>query len=231
MKYVIKNVVYCNGKIVIFMFKLIVGDNGSGMYVYQLLFKGGVNLFFGDGYGGLLQMVLWYIGGIFKYVKVINVFINVGINSYKCLVLGFEVLVMLVYLVCNCLVLCCILWVFNLKVCCIEMCFFDLIQFGYLIFIVLMMVGLDGIWNQIDLGVLSDKDLYDLLLEEEKLILQVCFLLDQVLEVLDKDCEFFKVGGVMSDDFIDGYIVLKMQEVICFCVVIYLFEYQMYYVN
>ena len=47
--------------------KPLVGDNGSGMHVHQSLAKGGNNLFSGDGYGGLSQMALWYIGGIFKH--------------------------------------------------------------------------------------------------------------------------------------------------------------------
>jgi len=58
-----------------------------------------------------------------------------------------------------------------------------------------------------------DKDLYDLPPEEEKNIPTVCHSLDMALEALDKDREFLKVGGVFSDDMIDGYIELKMKEV------------------
>ena len=46
------------------------------MHVHQSLAKGGVNLFSGDGYGGLSQMALWYIGGIFKHARAINAFAN-----------------------------------------------------------------------------------------------------------------------------------------------------------
>src|SRR3546814_15432429 len=90
MKYVIKNVAYRNGKTATFMPKPLVGDNGSGMHVHQSLAKGGVNLFTGDEYGGLSQMALWYIGGVFKHARPINAFNNSGTNSYKPLVPGFD---------------------------------------------------------------------------------------------------------------------------------------------
>ena len=231
MKYIIKNVAHRNGKTVTFMPKPIVGDNGSGMHVHQSLGKDGKNLFSGDGYGGLSQLALWYIGGIFKHARAINAFANAGTNSYKRLVPGFEAPVMLAYSARNRSASCRIPWVSNPKARRIEMRFPDPLQSGYLTFTALMMAGLDGIKNQIDPGAPSDKDLYDLPPEEEKNIPKVCSSLDQALEALDADREFLKAGGVMTDDFIDGYIALKMQEVTKFRAATHPLEYQLYYGN
>jgi glutamine synthetase len=229
MKYIIKNVAHRNGKTATFMPKPLVGDNGSGMHVHQSLAKGGVNLFSGDGYGGLSQTALWYIGGIFKHARAINAFANSTTNSYKRLVPGYEAPVMLAYSARNRSASCRIPYVANPKGRRIEIRFPDPMNSGYLIFAALMMAGLDGIRNQIDPGAPSDKDLYDLPPEEEKNIPTVCHSLDQALDALDKDREFLKAGGVFSDDFIDGYIALKMGEVTKFRAATHPLEYQMYY--
>ena len=229
MKYVIRNVAFRHGKTVTFMPKPLVGDNGSGMHVHQSLTKDGTNLFAGDGYGGLSQMALWYIGGVFKHARAINAFANASPNSYKRLVPGFEAPVMLAYSARNRSASCRIPYVSNPKARRVELRFPDPIQSGYLTFTALMMAGLDGIRNQIDPGGPSDKDLYDLPPEEEKLIPTVCHSLDQALEALDADREFLKAGGVMNDDFIDSYIAVKMQEVTKFRAATHPLEYQLYY--
>ncbi len=229
MKYIIKNVAHRSGKTATFMPKPIVGDNGSGMHVHMSLAKGGVNLFSGDGYGGLSQLALWYIGGIFKHARAINAFANSTTNSYKRLVPGYEAPVMLAYSASNRSASCRIPYVSNPKARRIEIRFPDPMNSGYLTFAALMMAGLDGIKNQIDPGAPSDKDLYDLPPEEEKGIPTVCHSLDQALDALDADRDFLKAGGVFTDDFIDAYIGLKMKEVTAFRAATHPLEYQLYY--
>jgi glutamine synthetase len=111
----------------------------------------------------------------------------------------------------------------------IEVRFPDPMNSGYLTFTALMMAGLDGILNKTDPGAPMDKDLYDLPPEEERNIPQVCSSLDLALEALDRDRDFLKAGGVMSDDFIDAYIALKMKEVTAYRASTHPLEYQMYY--
>ncbi len=229
LKHVVRNVAHRNGKTATFMPKPLVGDNGSGMHVHQSLFKDGKNLFAGEGYGGLSQLALWYIGGIFKHARAINAFSNATTNSYKRLVPGFEAPILLAYSARNRSASCRIPWVASPKARRVEIRFPDPVQSGYLTFSALLMAGLDGIRNRIDPGAPSDKDLYDLPPEEEKNIPTVCHSLDQALEALDADRGFLTAGGVFSDDFIDGYIAMKMREVTRFRAATHPLEYAMYY--
>ena len=229
MKYVIHNVAHNVGKTATFMPKPLVGDNGSGMHVHQSIAKDGTNLMMGDGYGGLSQTALYYIGGIFKHAKALNAFANATTNSYKRLVPGFEAPVMLAYSARNRSASCRIPFVGNPKATRIEVRFGDPAGNGYLIFAAMLMAGLDGIKNKIDPGSPMDKDLYDLPAEEAKAISTVCASLDEALVALDEDREFLKAGGVFDDDLIDGYIALKMEEVTNFRMSTHPIEFDMYY--
>jgi len=96
-------------------------------------------------------------------------------------------------------------------------------------FAALMMAGLDGIQNKIHPGDPADKNLYDLPPEEDALIPTVCTSLEQALEYLDKDREFLTRGGVFSNDFIDAYIALKMEDVDRMRITTHPVEFDMYY--
>lgn len=228
-KYVTHNVAHSYGKTATFMPKPLVGDNGTGMHVHQSISKDGNNIFAGDKYGGLSQEALWYIGGIFKHARAINAFTNASTNSYKRLVPGFEAPVLLAYSARNRSASVRIPWVSSQKARRIELRFPDPAGNPYFSFTAMLMAGLDGIQNQIDPGAPADKDLYDLPPEEEKKIPTVCHSLDQALEALDNDRDFLKAGGVMTDDMIDGYIELKMEEVTRMRMTTHPVEFDMYY--
>ena len=229
LKYCVHNVAHSFGKSATFMPKPLVGDNGSGMHVHQSLSKGGTNIFAGDKYAGLSQEALWYVGGIFKHARALNAFTNSGTNSYKRLVPGFEAPTLLAYSARNRSASVRIPHVPNPKGRRVEVRFPDSSGNPYFTFAALMMAGLDGIRNQIDPGAPQDKDLYDLPPEEEREIQTVCSSLDQALEALDKDREFLTAGDVFTNDTIDAYIELKMEEVTRFRMTTHPVEFDMYY--
>jgi glutamine synthetase len=229
LKYVVLNVAHQYGKTATFMPKPIVGDNGSGMHVHQSLFSGGDNMFAGDLYGGLSETALHYIGGIIKHSRAINAFANASTNSYKRLVPGFEAPVMLAYSARNRSAAIRIPFVSNPKGRRVEVRYPDPTGNPYLTFSALMMAGLDGIQNKIHPGDASDKDLYDLPPEEAAGIPQVCSSLDQALQELDSDRAFLTAGGVFTDDQINGYIDLKMEEVTRMRMSTHPVEFDMYY--
>jgi len=229
LKYVVQNVAHAYGKTATFMPKPLVGDNGSGMHVHQSLSKGGVNLFSGDFYGGLSELALFYIGGIIKHARALNAFCNASTNSYKRLVPGFEAPVMLAYSARNRSASIRIPYVTSPKARRIEVRFPDSTANPYLAFSAMLMAGLDGIQKKMHPGDAMDKDLYDLPPEEEKGIPRVCHAFDQALEALSEDRAFLTAGGVFSDDVIDAYIDLKMQEVTRFRMSTHPVEFDMYY--
>ena len=229
LKYVVHNIAQAYGKTATFMPKPIVGDNGNGMHVHMSLSKDGENLFAGNKYGGLSETALYYIGGIIKHARALNAFTNASTNSYKRLVPGFEAPIMLAYSARNRSASIRIPFVNNPKGRRIEVRFGDSTANPYLAFSAMLMAGLDGIKNKIHPGDAMDKDLYDLPPEEEAAIPQVCFSLDQALDALDKDRDFLKDGGVFTDDMIDGYIALKMEEVTRLRMETHPAEFDMYY--
>jgi len=229
LKYVVANIAHAYGKTATFMPKPLVGDNGNGMHVHQSIFKDGENLFSGDLYGGLSETALFYIGGIIKHAKALNAFANASTNSYKRLVPGFEAPVMLAYSARNRSASIRIPFVNNPKGRRIEVRFGDSTANPYLCFAAMLMAGLDGIQNKIHPGDAMDKDLYDLPPEEEKAIPQVAVSFDEALKALDEDREFLTRGGVFTDDAIDGYIDLKMEEVTRLRMSTHPVEFDMYY--
>ncbi|MFZ3086570.1 MAG: type I glutamate--ammonia ligase [Methylotenera sp.] len=212
-KYVILNTAHAYGKTATFMPKPFAGDNGSGMHVHQSVWKDGKNLFAGNGYAGLSEFALYYIGGIIKHARALNAITNPGTNSYKRLVPHFEAPVKLAYSAKNRSASIRIPFVHSDKGRRVEARFPDPIANPYLAFSALLMAGLDGVQNKIHPGEAATKDLYHLPPEEDAQIPTVCSSLEQALEALDKDREFLTRGGVFTDDWINAYIDLKMEEV------------------
>jgi len=209
LKYAVHNVAHSYGKTATFMPKPVVGDNGSGMHVHQSLAKGGQNLFTGNGYAGLSDLALHYIGGILKHAKALNAITNPGTNSYKRLVPGFEAPINLAYSARNRSAAVRVPLVSNPKARRIEVRFPDPTTNPYLAFTAMMMAGLDGIQNKIDPGDPLDKDIYALSPEELAGVPHMPGSLEEALSSLEKDHEYLLRGDVFTKDVISTWLEYK----------------------
>ncbi|MEM7770072.1 MAG: type I glutamate--ammonia ligase [Cyanobacteria bacterium P01_E01_bin.6] len=210
-KYCIKNVARKHGKTVTFMPKPLFNDNGSGMHTHQSVWKDGQPLMAGDGYAGLSQTALWYIGGILKHAPALLAFTNPTTNSYKRLVPGFEAPVNLAYSQGNRSASVRIpLSGTNPKAKRLEFRCPDATSNPYLAFAAMLCAGIDGIKNQIDPGDPLDVDIYDLSPEELSKIPSTPGSLLDALKALESDYEFLTTGGVFTDDFINNWITYKL---------------------
>ena len=212
-KYVCRNVAKRHGKTVTFMPKPVFEDNGSGMHTHQSLWKRGKPLFSGNGYAGLSDLAMNYIGGILKHAPAICAFAAPTTNSYRRLVPGFEAPVNLAYSARNRSAGVRIpVYSPSPKSRRVEVRFPDPSCNGYLTFSVMLMAGLDGIEKKINPGEPFDKDIYALGPEELSGIPSVPGSLDEALNALENDHDFLLKGDVFTEDVIETWIEYKVEN-------------------
>jgi glutamine synthetase len=228
-KYVVHQVAHAYGKTATFMPKPIKEDNGSGMHTHLSIWEGKTPLFAGDGYAGLSDMCLYFIGGFIKHAKAVNAFTNPTTNSYKRLVPGYEAPVLLAYSARNRSASCRIPYGAGAKAKRVEVRFPDAMANPYLCYAALFMAGLDGIQNKIHPGDAMDKNLYDLPPAELAEVPTVAGSLREALDFLAADHDFLLKGDVFSKDQIDSYIELKMEDVARWEMTPSPVEFDMYY--
>jgi glutamine synthetase len=209
-KYIIKQVARRHNKTATFMPKPLFNDNGSGMHTHQSLWKGGQPLFAGDGYSGVSQTCLHYIGGILKHAPALCAFVAPTTNSYKRLVPGFEAPVNLAYSSRNRSAGVRIpMYSPSPKAKRIEVRFPDPACNAYLAFAAMLMAGLDGIENRLDPGEPLDKDIYALSPAELSKVPSVPGSLEGALNALESDHEFLTKGDVFTQDVIETWLEYK----------------------
>jgi len=228
-KYVVHQVAHAYGKTATFMPKPIKEDNGSGMHTHFSIWNGKEPLFAGNGYAGLSDMCLYFIGGIIKHAKAVNAFTNPSTNSYKRLVPGYEAPVLLAYSARNRSASCRIPYGTGPKSKRVEVRFPDALANPYLAYAALMMAGMDGIQNKIHPGEAMDKNLYDLPPAELAQVPTVAGSLREALDCLEADHDFLLKGDVFSKDQIEAFVEIKRSEVARWEMTPSPVEYDMYY--
>jgi glutamine synthetase len=212
-KYIVKNVANRNGKTVTFMPKPIFGDNGSGMHTHQSLWKGDDPLFSGDGYAGLSQLALWYVGGLIKHGPALAAIIAPTTNSYKRLVPGFEAPVNLAYSRRNRSAACRIpMYSPSPQAKRVEFRPPDPSCNPYMAFASMLMAGLDGIEHRMDPGLPLDKDIYEMDPEEASGIPSMPGSLEDALDALQRDHAFLLKGDVFTEELLRAYVAYKRSK-------------------
>ena len=209
-KYIVRQVAYQHGKSATFMPKPLWNDNGSGMHTHQSIWKGGEPTFAGEGYAGLSETALHYIGGLLKHSPALAAIVAPTTNSYKRLVPGFEAPVSLAYSRRNRSAACRIpMYSASPKSKRVELRYPDPSCNPYLAFSACLMAGLDGIQNRIDPGEALDKDIYDLSPEELSNVPALPEDLAGSLQALERDHEFLMQNDVFTEEVIASYIDYK----------------------
>ena len=213
LKYVVKMVAHLNGKTATFMPKPLYGDNGSGMHVHISIWKNGKNTFAGDGYQGLSDTALYFLGGVLKHARSVAAFTNASTNSYKRLIPGFEAPSILTYSAQNRSASVRIPYNQGEKAKRMEFRFPDSSSNPYLAFASLFMAGLDGIHNKIDPGKPMDINLFELSLDEirAKGIKQLPHTLRSAIEEMLANKEYLKRGNVFTEEFLQVYKAYKFE--------------------
>src|SRR5260370_34844519 len=183
------------------------------MHTHQSLWKNGKPLFAGDGYAGLSEMAVHYIGGILKHARALAAICNPTTNSYKRLVPGFEAPVNLAYSSRNRSAAIRIpMYSPSPKAKRIEFRSPDPSCNPYLAFSAMLMAGMDGIQRGIDPGDPLDKDIYSLSPQALRDVPKMPASLEEALDELEKDHEFLLQGDVFTEDMLQAWVENKVER-------------------
>jgi len=217
-KYVTKMTAAAHNQTVTFMPKPLFGEAGNGMHFHQMLIKDGLSLFYDpDGYAGLSQTALYYIGGLLQHSPALLALTNPSTNSFRRLVPGYEAPVNLFFSLGN-------------RSAAVRIPKYaksptsqrfefrppDATCNVYLALTAQLMAGLDGIARQIDPTAAGfgpfDTNVFAWSAEERKKIKGLPTSLSIALEALADDHGFLLAGDVMDEGLIQDWIDYKMNH-------------------
>jgi len=218
MKYLIKNIACQSRKVATFMPKPLYQEAGNGMHVHQYLSDGKISLFYHkDGYAGMSQLGLNYVGGLLKHGPALLAFTSPSTNSYKRLIPGYEAPVNLFFAAGN-------------RTAAVRIPMYDVnkqrarIEFRppdatcnpYLALSAMLMAGLDGIENQIDPTAEGfgpfEIEIAEMPEEARAGIKALPSSLQDALSALRDDHDFLLKSKVFTEDLIDAWIEYKLNK-------------------
>ena len=217
-KYIIRMAAVENNKTVTFMPKPLYNEAGSGMHIHIQLRKDNENLFFDEnGYAGLSQLAMYFIGGVLKHGPALLAFTNPSTISYKRLVPGFEAPVKTIFGLANRSAAIRIPKYANTS----ETKRFefrppDATCNIYLAISALLMAGIDGIRKKIDPAKERfgpyDINIFHVPRSELEKIKSLPTSLKEALDALALDYEFLLEGEIFSEQLIESWIDHKLNK-------------------
>ncbi len=236
MKHIIKNEAFQAGMSATFMPKPMFGEAGSGMHVHQYVRENGKSLFWdpGDTYAHLSAMGLNWTGGLLKHAAALLAFCNPSTNSYKRLVPGYEAPISAFFGLSNRTAAVRVpAYAVNETENRIEFRPPDATCNPYLCLAAMMMAGLDGVREGVDMAANHfgpfAENVEEMDEEMRKQSRQLPTSQPAALAALEEDHEFLLAGGVFSTDLIGAWIDLKQEEVAAVAPRPHPYEYVLYY--
>ncbi|RQD77986.1 MAG: type I glutamate--ammonia ligase [Candidatus Syntrophonatronum acetioxidans] len=226
-KFVIRTIAARHGLHATFMPKPIFGVNGSGMHTHQSLFKEGENVFYEENAPQQLSKeALYYIGGLLKHARAFTAITSPTINSYKRLVPGYEAPVYLAWSERNRSPL--------IRVPArrgegtrIELRSPDPSCNPYLALAVMLKAGLEGIKNKIEPPPATERNIYELTLEEREQM-GIGSLPGNLSEALDELERDEVVKEALGEHIYDRFLTAKRVEYQDFQIKVHPWEVEAY---
>ncbi len=204
----ISEMAYRRGMIATFMPKPFPDQNGSGMHLHQSLWNldGSRNLFAAAGESAISQLAMTYIGGLLEHAITLAAILAPTVNSYKRLVPGFEAPTRVAWGYRNRSTMVRIPH-FNgsKRAARIELRCPDAASSPHLVIASILAAGLDGIENQIEPPLPTDKDLY----ESGVTLKSLPGSLEGALDCLEKST---MMRNVLGDSVVDTLVALRRRE-------------------
>jgi len=217
-KYIIKMTAEGHDKTVTFIPKPLYNEAGSGMHIHLQLFKDSQPVFWKkNGWAGLSETAMFFIGGILKHGPALLAFTNPSTISYKRLVPGFEAPIKAIFGLANRSAAIRIPKYANTpKTKRFEFRPPDATCNIYIALSALLLAGIDGVKNKIDpiqegFGPF-DINILNLSKEEQDKIKSLPLSLKEALDELERDHAFLLQGSVFSRQLIETWIEYKLNK-------------------
>ena len=217
-KYIIKNTAIQHDRTATFLPKPIYNEAGSGLHFHMHMFKEGKPLFYDkEGYSGLSELALNFMGGLLKHARSLCAFTNPSTNSYKRLVPGFEAPVTIGFATANrSSVIRIPAYAKSPEAKRFELRNPDGTANPYYAYAAILMAGIDGIKNKIDPMTGGwgpyDFNLYELSEEQKKEVKALPRSLMDALDALEEDHDYLTAGGVFPEELIKIWIEKKRED-------------------